>query len=54
MRWSAILALVAAHKHEARAVAPAVEGTTYRSKTRRRGGVTMVGIPNKIRKRLGR
>ena len=53
MKWSEIKALVSAHKHPATAPAPAVKGTAYKNRTRRRGGVTMIGIPNKIRKRLG-
>ena len=31
----------------------AVPETTYRRKTRRHGGVTFVGTPNKIAKRMG-
>lgn len=31
-----------------------VKKTTYRRKTRRQAGVTLVGIPNKIAKTMGR
>ncbi len=55
MKVSEIFAFVlaASSERKTRLVRHAVE-TTYRRRTRRRGGVTEVGIPNKIAKRMRR
>jgi hypothetical protein len=54
MKISEIFAMASAARAVRRRepVEHAIE-TTYRRKTRRRGGVTEVGIPNKIAKRMG-
>jgi len=59
MKWTEILMMAAQArtKRKARLAARrerAVPETTYRQKTRRHGGVTLVGIPNKIAKRMGK
>jgi len=59
MRWSDI-ELFTTKARQKRAldaavqVAAAVPETTHRAATRRHGGVTIVGVPSKIRRRMGK
>lgn len=56
MKWTEILMLAVQARSKRRLAHKTMRDsieTTYRQKTRRHGGVTLVGIPNKIAKRMG-